>query len=128
MEKILYKGNLIAIHITRITDGSIPVTDPSYPLQLVTLKHSQGKYLAAHYHKDTTRKTTKMQECLIVRKGLVKVDLYAPTGVKFIDITLKTGDVLILVNGGYGIHVISDCELIEVKNGPFIEDKVLYSP
>jgi len=30
-----------------------------------------------------------------------------------------------MMNGGYGIKILSDSELIEVKNGPFVEDKEL---
>ncbi len=94
-------------------------------MQLVTLKHSKGTYLKAHYHKPKKRVTEQLQECLIVKRGKVKIDLYYVNNIYFKYIILNEGDVLILVNGGYGIHLLVDSELIEVKNGPFIEDKVL---
>ena len=125
MAEIKYKNKLVAILLGRFTDGSIPQTDSKEPLQLVTLKHPKGKYLLAHTHKPTERKTSKMQECLIVKKGKIKIDLYGPDKKMFKKIILKAGDLLFLVNGGYGIHVLENAEMIELKNGPFIEDKVL---
>ena len=66
-----------------------------------------------------------MQECIIVKKGKIRVDLYGPDKKMFKKVVLKTGDLLILLNGGYGIHILEDAEMIELKNGPFVEDKVL---
>jgi len=125
VEKIFYKNNLVAIWIKDIPDGSIPMTDPKEPLQLVTLKHPKGTYLKAHTHKPKKRVTQKLQECLFVKKGEVTVDLYDADKTYFKSISLKPGHSLVLICGGYGIHLIKDSELIEIKNGPFIEDKIL---
>jgi hypothetical protein len=125
MEYFKYKNILVALRIRTFTNGSIPLTQPQEPLQLVTLKHPKGKYLKAHLHTPKKRTTAVLQECLIVRKGKVKIDLYTMEQTFIKHIFLHEGDVFILVCGGYGITVLKDCELIEVKNGPFIEDKVL---
>ena len=125
MSEIRYKKKLVAILLGRFPKGSIPQTDGKEPLQLVSLKHPKGKYLLAHTHKPIKRQTAKMQECLIVKKGKIKVDLYGPDKKMFKKIVMKTGDLLFLANGGYGIHILEDAELVELKNGPFIEDKVL---
>lgn len=122
---MFYKKKIVAIFLGRFPNGSIPQTDGKEPLQLVTLKHPKGKYLLAHAHKPTKRQTEKMQECLIVKKGKIKVDLYGPDKKMFRKLTMKTGDLLILLNCGIGIHILEDAEIIELKNGPFIEDKVL---
>lgn len=122
---IKYKDKLVAIFLGKFPKGSIPQTGGQESLQLVTLKHPKGRYLLAHTHKPTPRKTTKMQECIVVKKGKIKVDLYGPDKKMFKKITMKVGDLLILLNGGYGIHILEDAEMIELKNGPFVEDKVL---
>ncbi len=108
-----------------MSKGSIPVTDGVEPLQIVTLKHPKGAYLKAHMHAPCKRETASLQECLFVKKGKVKLDLYGPDKkyVKFI--YLSAGELFLLMDGGIGIHVIDDAEMIEVKNGPFKEDKVL---
>ena len=105
--------------------GSIPITDGKEPLQMVTLKHPKGKYLLAHTHKPTPRKTECMQECLVVRKGKIKLDLYGLDNRLFKKLALQTGDVFLSLRGGIGIHFLENSELIEFKNGPFVEDKVL---
>lgn len=123
--QIKYKNKLVAIFLGKFPKGSIPQTNGKEPLQLVTLKHSKGKCLLAHTHKPAPRTTAKMQECIIVKKGKIKVDLYGPDKKMFKAITMKMADLLLLVNGGYGIHILEDAEIIELKNGPFVEDKVL---
>ena len=125
MDKYIYKDTLVALHIHTIPDGSIPQTDGKEPLQVVTLKHPKGKYLQAHMHAPKKRKTQSLQECLSVIKGKVQIDLYAPDRTLFKQVTLGVGEMLVLLHGGYGIHLLNDSEMFEVKNGPFVEDKVL---
>jgi len=125
MENITHKNKVVGILVRKISAGSIPVTDGVEPLQVVTLKHPSGKYLVAHTHAPKKRTTNKLQECLLVKKGKVRLDLYGPDKKMFKKITIKEGDLFILQNGGFGIHLLDDSELVEVKNGPFIEDKVL---
>lgn len=125
MNNIFYKNKLIGFRLRFLSKGSVPITDGAEPLQVVTLKHPKGSYLKAHMHAPCKRQTTSLQECLIIKKGKVKLDLYGPDKkfVKFI--YLSAGEMFLLMNGGIGINVIKDAEMIEVKNGPFKEDKVL---
>ena len=125
MEKYFHKKKLIGIKVSTIPKGSIPLTDGKEPLQLVTLKHPKGIYLKAHMHKPKKRTTSELQEVLIIKKGSAKIDLYGLDKKKFKTISLKEGQFFILMRGGYGIHVTKNSEYIEVKNGPFLEDKVL---
>ena len=94
-------------------------------LQLLTLKHPRGTYLKAHLHSPRKRVPQRLQEGWIVRKGKVRLDLYGPDKRFFKYIFLKKGQAFILITGGIAIHVLDDTEIFEVKNGPFIEDKVL---
>jgi hypothetical protein len=128
MEKIYYGKTLAGIRIRRITKGSNPITDGKEAVQIVTLKHPKGKYLAAHKHEHRVRTTQSLQECLFVKKGKIRLDLYTPKDTCFKRVTLTEGDAFLLISGGVGIHIIENSELIEVKNGPFVEDKVLITP
>ncbi len=126
MEEISYKKILVGIRVRLIKNGSNPITRAEEPLQLLSLKHPKAHYFMPHRHKPLKRVTNRLQECLVVRKGKVKVDIYAPGDIKFKSIILKEGDLFILLNGGYGIHVLEDAELFELKNGPFMgNDKVV---
>jgi len=125
MEKIFHKKTLVALRLAKIQKGSIPQTQEDQPLQLVTLKHPQGTKLVAHKHLPRQRITNRLQECLVVKKGKIKIDLYSSRDKLFKQVFLSAGEALILVNGGYAIHFLKNSEIIELKNGPFIEDKVL---
>ncbi len=125
MEKISHKNTLIAIRVKRLKNGAIPLTEPNQPLQVLTHKRKAGKKTPAHFHLPQKRITQFLQECLVVIKGRIKIDLYGSHKKKFKSIYLSPGDVIIFMDGGHAVHILEDTELIEIKNGPFIEDKVL---
>ncbi len=125
MDKIFYKRKLIGFRVRILPKGSIPLTAGEEPLQIVSLKHKKGSYLKAHMHKPVKRITGCLQECLIVKKGKIKLDLYGLDKKFFKSLQLNAGDFFVLMRGGIGIHILKDAEMIEVKNGPFKEDKIL---
>lgn len=125
MDKIFYKDTLIGIRLSVFPQGSVPHTDPSEALGLLTLRHKKGAVLRAHMHKPVKRTTASLQECFIVKKGKVRVDLYGPDKKFFRYIYLKGGQAFLAIAGGHNFHFLEDSELFEVKNGPFKEDKVL---
>lgn len=120
-----YRKTLVGIKISYITAGTTPITSPDQPLQIVTLKHKKGSYLKAHTHVPKERRTSRLQECLFVKSGKIKIDLYT-TDKKYVQsLFLKENQTFLLIEGGYGIHIVDDCEMFEFKNGPFVEDKQL---
>jgi len=125
MEKIFYKNKLIGWRARILPAGSTPLTDGKEPLQVVALRHKKGSYLKAHTHRPLKRITSCLQECLVVKNGRVKLDLYGPDKKLFKFIYLSAGDFFVLMRGGIGIHILKDAEMIEIKNGPFKEDKIL---
>ena len=125
MQKIIHNRILLGIKIDKITPGSQPLTAAEEFIQIVTLKHPQGTYLPAHLHQPRVRRTAKLQECMIVTKGKVKLDLYTLDKKPAKHIMLDAGQAFICLNCGIGITFIKPSEIIEVKNGPFKVDKVL---
>ena len=128
MDKIFHKGKLIGIKITKMDRLTNPLTDPKEPMQFLTLKHPKGAYLKAHYHSSVKLIASHVQECLFLKKGRVRLDIYGPRPVrknKYIKyVYLSPGDAFIILNGGYGITMLKDSELYEVKNGPFYDDTI----
>jgi len=124
VDKIIYNNNVIAIRIKKFKNGIMPLTDPHEPLQLVIHKRSSGEYTKAHTHALKRRITEKLQECLVVINGKIKIDFYTPDKKYFKSIHLSSGEAIIFMNGGHGVHILKDSEIIEIKNGPFIEDKI----
>ena len=125
MYHVFYKGRLIGIKIANLSTGSIPQTEESQPLQIVTLKHPKGTNLKAHVHTPKKRVTSRLQECMIIRKGKIKLSVYTQNGTLIEKVLLKKGELFLLVEGGIGIDFINDSEIYEIKNGPFKKDKIL---
>ncbi len=123
MKKIVHHGKLIAIHFKEMEPGSHPITGSSEALQVMTLKHKKGDVVVPHVHTPQRRVTEKLQECLIVRKGKVRVDFYDEQKKSFKHLEVKTGEVLIILGGGHGVRYLAPTEIIELKNGPYIQDK-----
>lgn len=115
----------MAIRIKRSKKGVMSLTDPREPLQVLVHKRKMGEYVKAHTHTPKKRVTQKLHECLVVVKGKIRIDFYTPDKKFFKYIYLSTGEGVILVSGGHAVHILEDSEIIEVKNGPFVEDKIL---
>jgi hypothetical protein len=52
------------------------------------------------------------------------VDIYGASDKKVKHIFLKRGEAYIVMDGGIGVFFNKDSEVMEFKNGPFVEDKV----
>ena len=60
----------------------------------------------------------------MIRKGRLRVDFYNSTSGQWLDSrTLEAGDVILLANGGHGFEVLDECEMIEIKQGPYLGDE-----
>lgn len=124
MERISHKNILIAIRVKKLKNGATPITDPDEPLQVLSHKRYAGKITPAHFHLPKKRVTQTLQECLIMMKGRIRVDLFGNHKEKIKSLYLSAGDIVIFMGGGHAVHILENSEFIEVKNGPFIEDKV----
>lgn len=123
MEKFYSKKILIAIRISKILKGSVPQTDPEEPVGILTFKHPKGSHFPAHIHKPIKRITQHLEECFILKKGKIQIKLYGTDKKYFKSIYLKAGQAFLTINGGHEIKVLEDCEMFEIKNGPYQQDK-----
>lgn len=127
MEKILHNGNVVAIKISAMPDGSTPVTASEGALQVLTLKHPKGRLVAPHTHTPHRRETSTLQECLVVLRGKLRISFFGDDKKAFTHIDLEKGEVCITLSGPHSVEFLEDSEVIEVKNGPFIDDKKIIS-
>lgn len=125
MEKIFYKNTLIAIRLKTFRPGSNPVTDAKECLQVMAIKRRPGEAVPPHWHVPRKRITSRAQECLVIRRGKIKVSLFGPDKKFFKYLYLKTGQALVVLAGGHGVEYLEPTEIIELKNGPFRDDKQL---
>ena len=61
----------------------------------------------------------------MIFSGVVKVSVFDEINLPIEDIVLKEGEGVMIVNGGIGIEILEDAEMMEFKNGPFVEDKIV---
>jgi hypothetical protein len=74
------------------------------------------------------RKASFTQEVLYMRKGRVRVDFYREDESYVDSREIFTGDVILLSTGGHGFEMLEESELIEVKQGPYLDDKRRFTP
>jgi hypothetical protein len=132
IEEVVIDGALRAIIVRRefSRPGVSFVTPNDFSQQLGYMAHPAGHQIQPHVHNEVVRDVRPTQEVLIIRKGALRVDLYADGRVRRESRTLQAGDVILLASGGHGFEILDDCEMIEVKPGPYAEgeDKIRFVP
>lgn len=112
----------------RVGRGVNFLTDPSLPLQVARMLRSRGERVAAHRHDPSPRTIAVTAEVLIVTKGSLALGFHGIDSQVFevSDRILRAGDIAVLLACGHSIEYLEDgTELIEVKQGPFMDDKVM---
>lgn len=88
--------------------------------QLGLLSHKKGKVIEPHIHRVQERIIKDTQEVLIIRKGSLLAFIYTSAGILVTWKRLHKGDVIHLVSGGHALRMEDDCEIMEVKVGPYL--------
>jgi len=130
VETVAYGDRVLAIVIRHAHDGDGIhfFTPPEYSQQLGYMKRPAGYRIQPHVHLRVERKSTFTQEVLFVKRGRVLVNFYGEDDRKIAEREITTGDVILLSEGGHGFEMIEESELIEVKQGPYLEDKRRFDP
>jgi mannose-6-phosphate isomerase-like protein (cupin superfamily) len=130
IEQVHIDGRIGAIIVRNEfrTDGIQFVTPADFSQQLGFMRRPTGYQIQPHIHKHVERETTLTQEVLYVRLGRVRVDFYGDDETFRESREIRTGDVILLSAGGHGFEMLEDSELIEVKQGPYLDDKQRFTP
>jgi len=99
-------------------------TDKKDLLQLGFLNHQKSHIIKSHIHLKKRRIVNYCTEVLLIEKGKVKVKFFdnKSSDIKK-DKILNKGDIIILFQGGHGFKVIEKTQIIEIKQGPYVEGK-----
>jgi len=82
--------------------------------------YGKGQRLAPHIHLVAPRGVLRTQEVIFVKDGRIRADIYTEKEELLESVELKTGDTIILLNGGHGYEILDDnTKVLEVKNGPY---------
>lgn len=132
IEEVVSQGVLYALIIRR--DYQEPgvhfFTPGDFSQQLGHMSHPTGHRIDPHRHREVLRDVRRTQEVLVIRNGRLRVDFYDEGRLRVESRMLEAGDVILLVQGGHGFEVIEACDMIEIKQGPYLgdDDKVRFAP
>lgn len=123
-EEIIYNGQMYALIVRKkfSSKGLTFFTPDELSQQLAYMNHPTGHIIDPHIHKKVKREVRYTQEVLFIRKGILKVVFFNEEKEEFAQSLLYEGDVLLLVKGGHGFEIVEDCEIFEVKQGPYAGD------
>ena len=132
IENISHNNVILAIIIRAKyeKEGIEFFTPNNFSQQLGYMKHPKGYVINPHTHNIVPREVNLTQEVLYIKKGVIRVDFYETNQNYISSSILKTGDVILLANGGHGFEMMEETVMIEIKQGPYLEeeDKIRFKP
>ena len=132
VEKIIYKELLLGILLRGSFEkkGIEFFTDDQSSQHLGYMKREKNYDIIPHRHNLVSRDVRHTQEVLFIKSGKVRVDFYDNDENYLFSKILNPLDTILLCDGGHGFHFIEESEMIEVKQGPYLEerDKVRFNP
>jgi mannose-6-phosphate isomerase-like protein (cupin superfamily) len=124
LEEIRDGDTIIAIIVRAAfhADGVSFFSQPHFSQQLGYIHYPASHVIVPHVHNRVPREVMYTQETLFIRTGRCRVDLYRDDQTLLTRRELSAGDVILLSTGGHGFEILEDCEMIEVKQGPYSGD------
>lgn len=125
IERIIHNDTLLSIIIRASyqQDGIEFFTPEKFSQQLAYMKRPKDYAIPPHFHNPIPREVLYTEEVLFIKSGKVRVDFYIDRREYFKSKILNQGDVILLAQGGHGLEMIEQSEIIEVKQGPYLQDK-----
>jgi hypothetical protein len=122
----IFKESIILAIILRAnyeSEGIEFFTPNNFSQQLGYMNRPKGYEIPPHIHNKVDRNIEYTNEVLLIKSGKVRVDFYDENKIYFQSEILNKGDVILLVKGGHGFEMIEKSEIIEIKQGPYVDDK-----
>ncbi len=113
------RPSAIVIRESETANGIEFYSPEDYSQQLGLMRRPVGYVVPAHVHNEVSRTITQTQEVLLIRKGSCLVTLFDEQAKPINKIILEGGDVILLASGAHKIEMLTDCEILEVKQGPY---------
>ena len=130
IEIIKYKHFIFGYIIRYKKKGGVNFLTPAkLNHQVGFLKHKKNHEIIPHLHLINKRKINYTSEVLIIQKGKIRIDLYNSKKKYLFSKIAKKNDIVILIKGAHGFKILNNCEILEIKQGPFNdkEDKIKFA-
>ena len=100
------------------------ITNNKDLIQLGFLNHNKNHKIKSHIHLKKPRVINYCTEVLLIEKGKVKIKFFDHVNKSIKkDKILNKGDIIILFQGGHGFEILKKTQIIEIKQGPYVENK-----
>ncbi len=111
-----------------IPDRTTFYTPRHFSLQVGNIVYPAGGEIPRHVHRPAIRYIAGTSEVLVVQKGRMILDIYTDDQAFLCAREVGSGDVVLLLSGGHGFHLLEDTVLLEVKQGPYagLQEKELF--
>ena len=122
---ITHNGEVLALILPASFrgDGIKFFTPDDFSQHLAYMNRPSGYVIQPHVHNPVTREVEYTKEVLFIRSGRLRIDFYDDGQTYLESRILVAGDVVLLARGGHGFEMLEDCEMVEVKQGPYAGDK-----
>jgi len=132
IENVIHNNKLLSVIIraNHKMEGIEFFTPNDFSQQLAYMNRKKTYVIPPHVHNPVQRDVHFTQEVLVIRSGKVRVDYYDDDKNYLESKVLNHGDVVLLAYGGHGFEMLEDCEIIEIKQGPYAGemDKIRFEP
>ena len=121
IEVVVHAERTLAIIIRAeyAAEGIKFFTPDDFSQQLAYMNRPNGYSIQPHVHNPVTREVHFTKEVLFIKSGKLRADFYDDEQNYLESRILYKGDVILLSFGGHGFKMLDDCEIIEVKQGPY---------
>lgn len=125
VEQIKHNKEILALIIRNSfsKEGIEFFTPNDYALQVGYMNRPKEYTIKPHVHYQIPRTVNTLQEVLFIKKGRIRVDFYENNKNYLFSNILSKGDFIILISSGHGFFMLEESEIIEVKQGPYMEDQ-----
>lgn len=117
----------MVINPLHVPEAAAFVTPSEVSQQVGFLRPKMGHQIPAHIHPTRRREVWNTTEVLVLTRGRMRIDFYSNDGSYVVSRMVESGHVIVLLDGGHGMVILEDSEIVEVKQGPYAgreEDKV----
>lgn len=116
----------LVFDLSSIKEGTFPVTDPSWPLQLLLMKRRRGHVVAKHTHKKIRKISQQPQEAIVVIKGSIQASIFDRKGKIIAKKNISAGQCLLMVDGAHEVKITKNALIYAFKDGPYVDDKIFF--
>lgn len=95
------------------------LTDSSDEFQLGVMKRGPGSPVLKHRHNFVPRSISRTSEFLIIRTGTASIIIWSHKNEYINKYNLTEGDCILLIDGYHEIEFNSECQILEIKQGPY---------